>query len=561
MGKYVPYGAGLNLLDARQTSDAGSGNNTKIVSAQVKVDNVQYLSEAETLTATEYTDEVTTEDKEDIKDSEEISVIEDELTSSFDDSLLEAEPIYEFDYKGRHIATYLTYSLIFDGDNVTVRNMQLFVKNGQLFALNAPDDIVPGCVMIDSYQGSNYMSVLAKTGQIVDLMDTLNYPEDFKNYDIKAISSNLYSDLTYLQVEYNDGSIVAFNYLTGTVIYEQEAEEVDDSQEITDSLSEFISYISGFFRRTIDNAYSEVSTAYQNALDLKDYLTGSSWSSWLKAGSESEASVDDGDELITSLDNADGTKSTGQGSDAERSDKEDEEDGSILDELNGDGISDPTDGTASGITGTYGEISDDELEAGMKTDGTGKGAGNGSKADETGAEGILPEGDAEGGFKDGPVSDTTGTALETAEGDVGVDGDRIMSESSAADGDGDGASEESSTAGSSADEEPADSTEGDLIIAYDGGSGSYALYSEDELLGNDESVTSVDKQMEDYLANGGSLESYEKEFPSLSVSGSQKNGIYIILITGTAIGGMLIILFVQKTKRHSKKSDKFRKHR
>lgn len=50
----------------------------------------------------------------------------------FDESLLKADPLYEFDYKGLHICTYVTYSLIFDEDQVTVRNMQLFVKNDRL---------------------------------------------------------------------------------------------------------------------------------------------------------------------------------------------------------------------------------------------------------------------------------------------------------------------------------------------------------------------------------------------------------------------------------------------
>jgi hypothetical protein len=98
-----------------------------------------------------------------------------------------------------------------------------------------------------------------------------------------------------------------------------------------------------------------------------------------------------------------------------------------------------------------------------------------------------------------------------------------------------------------------------LIIAYDGANSSYAIYSEEELLGGEESVTSVDQRMEDYLSDGGTIATYQGEIPSLSVTGSQKKGIYIIFITGTAIGGMLIILIVQKTKRRSRKSIKFRR--
>jgi hypothetical protein len=521
---------------------------------------------------------------------EDSGILSYEEDADFDDSLLDAEPLYEFDYKGRHIATYLTYSLIFDGDNVTKRNMQLFVKNGQLFAINAPDDIVPGCVMIDSYQGSNYMSVLSKNGSIVDLMDTLNYPEDFKNYDIKAISSNLYSDLAYLQVEYNDGAIIAFNYLTGTVIYEQEAEDTGDGSEITGSLSEFISYITGFFRRTFDTAYSEVTNAYQNALSLKDYLTGSAWSSYLGKGATADGSGEEDDELVTSLDSSKGTASPEGGKSLD--DADDITYGS-LDEATGDGITDKdasdgsdreednditaieTDddidaafaasqgGDKAGINGTYGAVSDDELDAGIAADGTGSGSGSGAMLPDESGSAVAADGESADGAG-GMISDGTGagsaddaTADETADDDKSGSTGAGSADDATAEEAADTDEDETSQSDDTADDELSD----DLIIAYDGDNGSYAIYSEDELLGSDESVTSVDKRMEDYLAAGGTAETYEKEFSNLSVSGSQKNGIYIILITGTAIGGMLIILIVQKTKRRTRKSDKFRRHR
>ena len=202
-------------------------------------------------------------------------MLDDESDVTFDESLLDAEPLYQFDYKDYHICTYLTYSLIFDGDQVTVRNMQLFVKNGQLFALNAPDEVVPGSVLIDTYQGHTYMTVVTQDGKMVDLMDEINYPEDFQNRDIRAISTNLFSDLTFVQVEYENGTIETFNYLTGAVISVEEGGEEGTSSEM-----DFFSYIMAFFRDKFDTAYAEVSNAYQNAVSMQDFLSTQSWKDW-----------------------------------------------------------------------------------------------------------------------------------------------------------------------------------------------------------------------------------------------------------------------------------------
>jgi hypothetical protein len=139
-------------------------------------------------------------------------------------------------------------------------------------------------------------------------------------------------------------------------------------------------------------------------------------------------------------------------------------------------------------------------------------------------------------------------------GGVGAQGAQFDAESAKT-----GADDEKPDAEETGDAEESSETSEDLIIAYDGANSSYAIYSEEELLGGEESVTSVDQRMEDYLSDGGTIATYQGEFPSLSVTGSQKKGIYIILITGTAIGGMLIILIVQKTKRRSRKSIKFRR--
>jgi hypothetical protein len=341
-----------------------------------------------------------------------------------------------------------------------------------------------------------------------------------------------------VQVEYEDGSIVAFNYLTGTVIYEEEASE--DTSEGLGSFAEFVAYIVSFFQEKFDTAYSEVSNAYQNAIDLKDYLMGSGWSSWLGADSLSAAddAADTENEIIYDSDSsADGDRigSGVQGAYGElnedallAADLEDDEDAD-----NGENAAVGTNGTQSGEDAVVGSLPGDD------SNGNAAGAASGALPENGATEGILAGEDADGadgfGAADIPSdADPTGST-ETGTDDVEPDADET------------------------GDAAEASETGEDLIIAYDGANSSYAIYSEEELLGGEESVTSVDQRMEDYLSDGGTLATYQNEIPSLSVTGSQRKGIYIILITGTAIGGMLIILIVQKTKRRSRRNIKFRR--
>jgi hypothetical protein len=340
-----------------------------------------------------------------------------------------------------------------------------------------------------------------------------------------------------VQVEYEDGSIVAFNYLTGTVIYEEGASE--DTSEGLGSFSEFVAYIVSFFREKFDTAYSEVSNAYQNAIDLKDYLLGSGWSSWLGTDSLSAASdeTDAKNEVVYDSDSS----------------------------ADGDRI-------GSGVQGAYGELNEDALmaadlddEADADGDGSAAGGTNDPQSGEDAVVGSLPgdesNGNAVGAAAGALEEEATAGALagEGADSTGGVGAQGAQFNADSAESTKTGADDEESDAEETGDAAEPSETGEDLIIAYDGANSSYAIYSEEELLGGEESVTSVDQRMEDYLSDGGTLATYEGEIPSLSVNGSQKKGIYIILITGTAIGGMLIILIVQKTKRRSRKSIKFRR--
>ena len=502
------------------------------------------------------------------------TVLDDESDVTFDESLLDAEPLYQFDYKDYHICTYLTYSLIFDGDQVTVRNMQLFVKNGQLFALNAPDEVVPGSVLIDTYQGHTYMTVVTQDGKMVDLMDEINYPEDFQNRDIRAISTNLFSDLTFVQVEYENGTIETFNYLTGAVISVEEGGEEGTSSEM-----DFFSYIMAFFRDKFDTAYAEVSNAYQNAVSMQDFLSTQSWKDWFakdgKSGTDGTSDVL-ADATFASDSTEDGT-ANGQGEATDEISETDvtaSESGTDGTEAGGDGSSDniagvdvpeTAEGSNSAVSAGDGNASGNtagmdmpENTEGANAGQTGTGdvigsmpgvAGNDDQQSVDGSHQANPSGDTlNGGVVGdkalaGETSDVTETSDQEQTDTLPEQNDGVETEAQ----DGQSEADDSQVAVSVPTDNGFDD---ELIIAYNADSKGYAVYSAQDLLTEeDEKLVSVDKKMDEYLQNGGELTGTAPKIQSLEVNRSQKNGILIMLVIGIAIAGMLTILAVQKYSR------------
>ena len=502
------------------------------------------------------------------------TVLDDESDVTFDESLLDAEPLYQFDYKDYHICTYLTYSLIFDGDQVTVRNMQLFVKNGQLFALNAPDEVVPGSVLIDTYQGHTYMTVVTQDGKMVDLMDEINYPEDFQNRDIRAISTNLFSDLTFVQVEYENGTIETFNYLTGAVISVEEGGEEGTSSEM-----DFFSYIMAFFRDKFDTAYAEVSNAYQNAVSMQDFLSTQSWKDWFakdgKSGTDGTSDVL-ADATFASDSTEDGT-ANGKGEATDEISETDvtaSESGTDGTEAGGDGSSDniagvdvpeTADGSNSSVSAGDGNASGNtagmdmpENTEGANAGQTGTGdvigsmsgvAGNDDQQSVDGSQQANPSGDTlNGGVVGdkalaGETSDVTETSDQEQTDTLPEQNDGVETEAQ----DGQSEADDSQVAVSVPTDNGFDD---ELIIAYNADSKGYAVYSAQDLLTEeDEILVSVHKKMDVYLQNGGELTGTAPKIQSLEVNRSQKNGILIMLVIGIAIAGMLTILAVQKYSR------------
>ena len=131
-----------------------------------------------------------------------------------------------FEYAGKQITTYSDYSIIEDAEGNSVkRDTKLYLKDGNLFVLSPDMNMVDGNFIIDNYNGKEYETVLGTDGKVYDLKEKLTYPENFKNEDIKSIGNNLDTEEKEVEVTYNYGDKIKFNYQTGEIISEEKLDE------------------------------------------------------------------------------------------------------------------------------------------------------------------------------------------------------------------------------------------------------------------------------------------------------------------------------------------------
>ncbi len=132
-------------------------------------------------------------------------------------------PLHTYDYKGSTIEVYGTYSMIDGSVKLQIYN----IRNGQLSAIANNVDMKIGNSIIDNYNDKEYQTVLTTDGNLVDLKEQLQYPNNFLTSNIKQIVQNTDAESPEMVVLYNTGKVIVFNYVTGNVIYEND-EKADE---------------------------------------------------------------------------------------------------------------------------------------------------------------------------------------------------------------------------------------------------------------------------------------------------------------------------------------------
>jgi len=224
------------------------------------------------------------------------------------------EPEYTFDYNGKIIKTYKTYSEIIaeDGSKVVRKDVRLYVKNGKLYALPVSLEfggnalkLVANNFVIDSYNGKEYETVLGEDGRLYDLKEPINYPKNFVNNGIEKIGNNLDSkdsakkltgnDINEMsigkfsqkesknehevEVVYKNGDKLKFNYQTGEIISsskskEQKESTADSKSETSKGLLEYVreqfSEIGNY--TNTDKINIEMQNKYKETIKLENKL-------------------------------------------------------------------------------------------------------------------------------------------------------------------------------------------------------------------------------------------------------------------------------------------------
>ena len=194
------------------------------------------LAADDTAVSEEYTEDDAEDDPEDSSDTE-----DEEIPGA-----IETKPLFEFDYGGKKIETYGSYSVV-DGNMCT--SHRFFVKNGKLTVIDQDLNPTATGVFIHYDDGKSYIMVLGEDGKAVSLgtEDELDILQNFKNKGISRMSENIHKDTSTVLFEYEDGSVAAYDCITGELIYEKGADKKEKQQSLTDFVKNFTSGFTSLF--------------------------------------------------------------------------------------------------------------------------------------------------------------------------------------------------------------------------------------------------------------------------------------------------------------------------
>lgn len=191
----------------------------------------------------------------------------------------EQVPMMSATYNNVTIQTFAHASKVIENEeNYTYKDQQILVKNNTMYVIDGKLDTKPQSIIIDSYNNKQYEAVLGTDGVIYDLLTEINYPSNFKNEDIIAMTNNLNSEDNILLVYYASGKVYGFNYITGEEVYDNGVENVNFVDYLVSNLSlARISYnidqadyvvaqelASKLEKVSIDEAMEEISQEQQN---------------------------------------------------------------------------------------------------------------------------------------------------------------------------------------------------------------------------------------------------------------------------------------------------------
>ena len=160
------------------------------------------------------------------------NVIESSTTNALEET---SKPRYEFTYNGSIIRTYRNYSQIITGEETVTRDKQIYVKQNKMYIIDPKIGMKNGNLVLDSYNGKEYETMLGKDGKLYNLKEEIVLPEGIDNEKIEEITNNIGNEYNEVMIRKAD-KIYVIDYITGEIKYEEEL----NSEEEKIGLIEYI---------------------------------------------------------------------------------------------------------------------------------------------------------------------------------------------------------------------------------------------------------------------------------------------------------------------------------
>lgn len=168
---------------------------------------------------------------------------------------------------GSVLDMYAQYSLATTDGITAARDFRLFTKLGQMFAVDVATAREDGAgihdLVADVYRnGQNeyqYLSYLKADGTVKDLGDKIHWPKELSNSSMGEIAGNITGTQPVLLVRYQDNTVAAFQYMTGTLLMK----DTSAKKEL-----DFLQYATIWFANLKAGFTSADNTAYLAAVKL-----------------------------------------------------------------------------------------------------------------------------------------------------------------------------------------------------------------------------------------------------------------------------------------------------
>lgn len=150
-------------------------------------------------------------------------------------------PMYQFKLYGYTFDTFDKYTTIYTNNSVYDKDGQIFVYSGALCTIDKRLKNDKDALLVYTNGEASHQTVLMKSGVIEDLYSEAVLPEKFTNSGILDMTNNVCSSIPAVLVEYADGGVVGYNYLTGEILFEENVKPVSLLTYVSGSISDLVS--------------------------------------------------------------------------------------------------------------------------------------------------------------------------------------------------------------------------------------------------------------------------------------------------------------------------------